>query len=108
MIKTKGQVTHDSLHVLGISVHPILLSDWKDLALLDFLTMEQIIALQQFVSGINDAVKRLELQPVPVFPVELIEDLNEYYDGVITFIFLNSFRNTPMLLNTSNKGSYHA
>jgi hypothetical protein len=31
MIKTQGQVTHDSLHVLGISVHPILLSDWKDL-----------------------------------------------------------------------------
>ena len=101
-------MTHDSLDVLGISVHSILLSDWKDLALLDPLTMERVIALQQFVSGINDAVKRLELQPVPVFPVELIEDLNEYYDGVITFIFLNSFRNTPMLLNTSNKGSYHA
>ena len=84
-------MTHDSLDVLGISVHSILLSDWKDLALLDPLTMEQIIALQQFVSGINDAVKRLELQPGPVFPVELIEDLNEYYDGVITFIFINSF-----------------
>jgi hypothetical protein len=39
MIKTQGQVTHDSLHVLGISVHPILLSDWKDLALLDPLTI---------------------------------------------------------------------
>jgi len=84
-------VTHDSLDVLGISVHSILLSDWKDLALLDPLTMERVIALQQFVSGINDAVKRLELQPGPVFPVELIEDLNEYYDGVITFIFINSF-----------------
>ena len=84
-------MTHDSLDVLGISVHSILLSDWKDLALLDPLTMERVIALQQFVSGINDAVKRLELQPGPVFPVELIEDLNEYYDGVITFIFINSF-----------------
>jgi hypothetical protein len=67
-------------------VHPILLSDWRDLTLLDPRMMEKIIALQQFVSGINDAVTRLELQQGPSFPKELVQDLNEYYDGTVKFI----------------------
>jgi hypothetical protein len=86
MIKTQGAVTRDSLHVLRAAVHPILLSDWKELTLLDPLMMEQIIALQQFISGINNAVTRLELQHGSDFPKELIDDLDEYYDGAIKFI----------------------
>jgi hypothetical protein len=62
MIKTQGAVTHDSLHVLGVTANPILLSGWRDLTLLDPVRMEQIIALQNFVAGINDAVMRLQLQ----------------------------------------------
>jgi hypothetical protein len=86
MIKTEGAVTRDSLHTLRVSVNPILLSGWEDLALLEPARMEQIIALQNFVAGINDAVTRLELQQGPVLPKELVEDLNDHYDGAITFI----------------------
>jgi hypothetical protein len=86
MIKTQGAITRDSLHVLRAAVHPILLSDWKELTLLDRLMMEQIIALQQFISGINNAVTRLELQHGSDFPKELSDDLDEYYDGAIKFI----------------------
>ena len=48
--------------------------------------MEQIIALQQFISGINNAVTRLELQHGSDLPKELVDDLGEYYDGAIKFI----------------------
>ncbi len=85
-IKIEGSVSHDSLHVLRVTANPILLSGWNDLTLLDPLMMEQIIALQNFASGINDAVTRLELQQGPVLPKELVEDLDEHYDGALTFI----------------------
>jgi hypothetical protein len=86
MIKTQGEVTRDSLHVLRATAHPILLSGWTDLTLLDPLMMEQIIAVHQFISGINDTVTRLELQAGPDLPKELVDDLVEYYDGTIKFI----------------------
>lgn len=85
MIKTEGAVSRDSLHALRVSMNPILLSDWKDLTLLDPPRMEQIIALPNFVSGINDAVTRLELQGSD-FPKEVVEDLDEHYDGAVVFI----------------------
>jgi hypothetical protein len=85
-IKIEGSVSHDSLHVFRVRANPILLSGWNDLTLLDALMMEQIIALQNFVSAINDAVRRLELQQAPVLPKELVEDLDEFYDETITFI----------------------
>jgi hypothetical protein len=92
MIKTQGAVTRDSLHTLRVSVNSILLSGWQDLALLEPASMEQIIALQNFVAGINDAVTRLEFQQSPILPTELLEDLDEHYAGAITFIS----RFTPM------------
>jgi hypothetical protein len=85
MIKTQGAVTHDSLHVLRVTANPILLSRWRDLTLLDPIRMEQIIALQNFVAGINDAVTRLQLQ-APDLPKELVEDLDESYASALTFI----------------------
>ncbi len=86
MRKVQGGIERDSLHTLRVSVNPILLSGWKDLSLLDPPRMEQIIALQNFVMGINDAVTRLELQPSPDLPLELVEDLSEHYDAAIPFI----------------------
>jgi hypothetical protein len=85
MTKTQGAVTPDSLHVFRVTMNPILSSGWRDLTLLDPARMEQIIALQNFVAGINDAVMRLELQG-PELPKELVEDLDEHYTGALQFI----------------------
>jgi hypothetical protein len=85
MRKTQGYVSRDGLHVLRVNQYPVLKSDWKDLSLLDAPTMEQIIRLQTWLTSVNDAVTRLELQPEP-FPEELIADLEEYYDIAIKYI----------------------
>jgi hypothetical protein len=85
-IKIEGSVSHDSLHVFRVRANPILLSAWNDLTLLDPLMMEKLIALENFVSGINDGVTRLELQQGPSLPKELVEDLDDFYDETITFI----------------------
>jgi hypothetical protein len=67
-------------------MNPILLSGWKDLSLLETVRIEHIIALQNFIAGINHAVTRLELQQGPVLPRELIEDLDDHYEAAPTFI----------------------